>query len=284
MSVNTSANPLLKHFRQPAIYIKLPSQGKFWPSEALDMPFNEEIPVYPMTAKDEIILRTPDALLNGQGVVDVIQSCCPNIKDAWAMPSVDVDAVLIAIRIATYGTQMDMDLVCPHCQHEHSVALDLSTVLDKIKLPNYAEKLSFNGVNIKLHPQQYFSINRTNQIQYEEQRIINALNSEALDDDAKITEYSLHLTKIVDLNIEILVNSTEYIELEEDSTVVNDPAYIKEYFLNCDSSIVHQLQTFITKLNSDASIPPIDNSCPSCSKEYSLPMEFDYARFFANAS
>jgi hypothetical protein len=63
-----------------------------------------------MTTKDEITLKTPDALLNGQGVVNVIESCCPAIKDAWAMPSIDVDATLIAIRIASYGNQMDLRL------------------------------------------------------------------------------------------------------------------------------------------------------------------------------
>ena len=31
---------------------------------------------------DEITFKTPDALLNGQATVDVIQSCIPNIKDA----------------------------------------------------------------------------------------------------------------------------------------------------------------------------------------------------------
>ena len=81
MQINSS-NPLAKHFRQPALYIKLPSSGRFWPDGSIEIPLNGEIPVYPMTAKDEIMIRTPDALLNGAGTVSVIQSCCPNILDA----------------------------------------------------------------------------------------------------------------------------------------------------------------------------------------------------------
>ena len=96
-------NPLAKHFRQPAIYIQLTSQGKFWPENTLELPVTGKIPVYPMTARDEITLRTPDALINGTSVVEVVQSCCPNIKDAWEMPSIDVDSTLIAIRIASFG-------------------------------------------------------------------------------------------------------------------------------------------------------------------------------------
>ena len=55
------------------------------------MPENRELPVYPMTAIDEITYRTPDALFNGQAVVNVIHSCVPNIKNAWEIPGTDLD-------------------------------------------------------------------------------------------------------------------------------------------------------------------------------------------------
>ena len=55
-------NPLAKHFRQPAIYLQLPSGGKYWPDGSIDLPLNGQIPVYPMTTRDEISIRTPDAL------------------------------------------------------------------------------------------------------------------------------------------------------------------------------------------------------------------------------
>jgi hypothetical protein len=58
-----SANPLKAFFRQPAIYLKLPSDGAYWPEDAIEFPANRELPVYPMTAVDEITYRTPDALV-----------------------------------------------------------------------------------------------------------------------------------------------------------------------------------------------------------------------------
>ena len=112
------SNPLAGYFRHPAIYMRLPSKGRFWPDAALDLPANEELAVYPMTTKDEITLKTPDALLNGAGIVSVLQSCIPSVVDGWQTPSVDVDAMLIAIRIATYGHEMDFETVCPHCQED----------------------------------------------------------------------------------------------------------------------------------------------------------------------
>jgi hypothetical protein len=73
----------------------------------------KELPVFPMTAIDEITYRTPDALFNGQAVVNVIQSCIPDIRDAWKTPGADLNAILVAIRIASYGHDMDMTVKCP---------------------------------------------------------------------------------------------------------------------------------------------------------------------------
>lgn len=58
-------NPLQQYFRRPAIYIKLPSDGRYYSDGILSMPENHELPVYPMTAIDEITAKTPDALFNG---------------------------------------------------------------------------------------------------------------------------------------------------------------------------------------------------------------------------
>lgn len=282
MSVNT-ANPLAKHFRQPAIYIKLPSNGKFWPEDTLELPVNGTVAVYPMTAKDEIVLRTPDALLNGQGIIDVIQSCCPSIKNAWHMPSIDVDAVLIAIRIASYGSQMDMNVTCPACSHPHDIAVDLSYLLDNIKVPDYSKKSTIDNINIKLHPQHYFSVNNANQIRYEEQRILDALSDTSLAEDVRLAEYSKHLTRIVDLNLDILVNSVEYIETD-DNSIVSEPEFIKEFFQNCDTEIVHTLQDRLEEISKSAGLPDINSSCPECEKSYKIPLEFDYSNFFARRS
>ena len=61
-----SANPLKQYFRQPAIYLRLPTGGKYWPPGSIELTHNGEFSVYPMTAIDEITYRTPDALFNGQ--------------------------------------------------------------------------------------------------------------------------------------------------------------------------------------------------------------------------
>ena len=52
-----------------------------------------------MTAKDEMMFKTPDALLNGQATVDVIQSCIPAIN---GMPGKYLNELSrVAIRMTT---------------------------------------------------------------------------------------------------------------------------------------------------------------------------------------
>ena len=48
-----NANPLNKYFRQPAIYVSLPSKTDY-PTEVVTKSETGEIGIMPMTAKDEI--------------------------------------------------------------------------------------------------------------------------------------------------------------------------------------------------------------------------------------
>jgi hypothetical protein len=126
-------NPLTSFMRQPKIYIRLPSQGLYWPDDSLLMPPNDELPVFSMTTKDELVFKTPDALMNGQAVVDVIQSCIPNIKNAWATPNLDLDVLLIAIRIATYGEIMTITHSVPGINEKIDTDIDLRFLIDNIE-------------------------------------------------------------------------------------------------------------------------------------------------------
>ena len=118
--MSQSANPLKQFFRQPAIYMRLPSGGQFWPEGSLEMPPNRELAVYPMTAIDEISYRTPDALFNGAATVSVIQSCVPSIKNAWKIPSSDLNSILIAIEYALKKSKTINIAHCPRKSDENA--------------------------------------------------------------------------------------------------------------------------------------------------------------------
>ena len=140
--MNPQINPLRQFFRQPAIYIKLPSLGNHWPKDTLAMPDNGELPVLPMTAIDEITARTPDALFNGTAVTELIKSCVPCIKDPWSIPTIDLDAILIAIRAATNGNLLDIESTCPSCNESASYNVNLIGLLSKIVVDEYKNNVA----------------------------------------------------------------------------------------------------------------------------------------------
>lgn len=272
-------NPLVKHFRRPAIYFKLPSAGKFWQDGTLELPVTGEIPVYPMTTADEITLKTPDALINGTGIVNVIESCCPNIKDAWKMPSVDVDAVLIAIRIASYGQKMAISSTCPHCNEDHDYDVNLTGLISQATCPNFDILVEYDGLKIKLKPQQYFSVNKNNIASFEEQRILNLLNDSALSDEEKTDKVAQSMKNLLNASIQLLVNSTEYIEIE-DGQRVREVEFLTEFYKNSESRVTKEIESRLAEIAKEGALPLIDLGCAACGKEYQTPLEFDYARFF----
>ena len=157
----SSNNPLRQFFRQPSIYLKLPSNGQFWAPDSLELPENGEIPIYPMTAIDEISYRTPDALFNGQAVINVVQSCVPAIKDAGKIPSVDLNAILVAIRIASYGHSLDINTTCPECKNEDEFSVDLRMILDSLRCPDYSEQMDQGDLQVKFKPSSYEEQNKS---------------------------------------------------------------------------------------------------------------------------
>ena len=276
----TTNNPLSKHFRQPSLYIKLTSNGKFWKDDSLDLPANGEIPVYPMTAKDEIMLKTPDALLNGTSVVNVVQSCCPNIKDAWQMPSVDVDSTLIAIRIASYGQIMSITSKCPSCNEEHEYDVDLQNVLSQIKLPNYNESITTaDGLSIKFKPLTYEQVSKIGNMSFEEEKLIQSLLNTNVDDDVRKVQYQKHINNMIEMNNNNITNYTA--SITADGIEVSDPKFISEYYQNTDSSTIHQINEKIKEFAEQLAIKPVDTLCTSCQKEFKINIEFDYSSFFA---
>jgi len=272
-------NPLTNYFRRPSIYIKLPSNGRFWPPDALVKNETGEYPVYPMTAVDEISYRTPDALFNGQAVVDVIQSCVPNIKNAWAMPGMDLDTILIAIRIASYSHEMDVETSCPKCSESANYSLDLRNVLDNLKTPDYTRTIELADLSISLKPLNYKQISDSNIIQFEEQKMLQVVSNSDVGEDEKVKLLSEAFKKVGQLTIRALRQSIESIQTPE--TTVSDPKFIDEFLKNCDRSVFDKIRDTVTRLKTSSELKPLHVKCSSCGHEYDQQFTLDMTNFFA---
>jgi hypothetical protein len=277
-----SNNPLKQYFRQPAIYVRLPSQGKFYPPGTVNMPPTSELPVYPMTAIDEITYRTPDALFNGQATVNVLQSCVPDIKDVWSTPAMDIDTLLIAIRIASYGHDMDFGTKCPKCGHECEHTVDLRGVLDRMKTPDYNKSLNSGDVEIFFRPMTYKNINDNNALQYENQKLLQMLPDSEIPDTDKMSALGAALKRITDITVKALAQSIAVIKTPQ--ALVSESEYIDEFLKNCDRELFNRIRDLIIELKEQAEMPPMNLICPECKNEYKQAVTLDMSSFFVPAS
>lgn len=275
-------NPLSQYFRQPSIYIKLPSQGQNYPAGTLSMPANGELPVYPMTAIDEITYRTPDALFNGQATVNVIQSCLPNIKDAWAVPSIDLDTILIAIRIASYGHDMDFATSCPACNDTSERTIDLRTMLDALRSPDYASHITHGDLEIYFRPLNYKNLNDNSQLQFEQQKLLQVIPDSAVSDADKMTALTRAFKQLTEITVRSLSISITMIKTPQ--ALVSEQPFIEEFLKNCDRELFNQIRDHVLRLRELSELQPLKLQCTACNNKYEQALTLDMASFFAPAS
>lgn len=278
-------NPLSKYFRQPKIYVTLPSGGKYYPEGSIELTDNNEYPVFAMTAKDEMTIKTPDALLNGQATVDVIQSCIPNIKNAWMVPSLDLDAMLIAIRIATYGEEMDITTKTPVTGEEKDYAIDLKIMLDQVSNHEFNNVLVYDDLTINMRPLTYKEFTEVNLKTFEEQRIFALVEDSSIDDGEKLARFSQSFAKLTDLTFGSVAKAIESIVVGDQEVTNRD--HISEFISNADKSLFEAIQGHLTSERSkfelkplviDATDEEIKQGVPT---SYEVPVTFDSSNFFA---
>ena len=279
-------NPLQKHFRQPKIYLKLPSQGRWYPNGAIDLPENGEIPIYSMTAKDELTFKTPDALLNGQSVVDVIQSCAPNIKNAWAVPSVDLDCLLVAIRMATFGEKLEVNVNIPNTEIQKTYEVDCKLLIDRYINAKFQDVMHIDGFTVTLKPISYKVFTQMAIKTFEEQRLLSTVNNEDIDSGQKLERFNKSFQVLTDINVQIMKDAIVSIRWQNEEEVTN-PTHIAEFIDSADAKVFNGVKKHIDENKKQFQVQPMQVNATDeeikagAPKQFDVPISFDQANFFA---
>ena len=237
---NKKSNPLAGYYRAPKLYTEIPTGGKYYDENVIEWPETNELPVFPMTAKDEMIMKNPDALLNGEAVAQVIHSCVPCVIDARKMISNDVDTLLIAIQGATYGDEIKVSGKCPKCEHDNEGAASVQDCMDN--MITVREEYSFktdNGLTINVKPFLYESTIKAGLANFKTTRSLQALQ-EVKDELEQLKAFNENFMDIAGLNFELIVDSVNYVSgvtPDNEEFIVNDIVTIREFLENCEASV-----------------------------------------------
>ena len=280
-----NTNPLNKYFRQSAVYISLPTGGNYAPT-VLEKSQTGEIGVMPMTARDEIKFKTPDALMNGQGVVDVVESCIPQIKDAWQISNYDLDTILIAIRIATYGETMDINFNVPITNEQLSHTVNLPALLEQIKSQEIVNEMVLKGgLKIHVRPLTYKDMTKASIKTFQQQKMYTAVQDSKLSNEEKVKRFDESFKALTDLSASILLKNISKI-VTPDGAEVSDPAQIKEFIDNANATLINELSDELTKIRLQGSVKPLQLKATEeqikkgVPVSYEVPITFDTANFF----
>ena len=202
-----NSNPLNKYFRQPAIYVSLPTGGNY-PPHVVTPSKTGEFGIMPMTAKDEIRFKTPDALMKCEVVVDVIHSCVPDIKDAWQISNYDLDSILIAIRIATYGETMNISFTVPGTTEKVDHSLNLPALLDDIKKTTVKNEITLkDGLRIAVRPLTYKDMTSTALQTFTQQKLYSTVQNADMAPEEKVKRFNESFKSLTELSHTILLKN-----------------------------------------------------------------------------
>ena len=280
---------LEKYYRQPQLHISLPSKGKWWPPGSIEFSANNELPVMPMTAKDEIAMKQPDALMNGQATVDVVQSCIPGIKNAWLIPSIDIDAILLGIRIATYGDTMEIATKVPSTNEENTVQVNLVQTMEMIQNPKIIDTITTtNGLVITIKPANYKQNTAVQMEVYEEQRMVKNITSSDMTESKKIEEFQKVFLKLSSNTVDRLASSIVSIQTPDET--VTDAVSITKFIANIDTKTANEIKAAVEALQTVGNVPAIDVATTEdmqtrgAPKTYKTQITMDNSNFFVSGS
>lgn len=260
-----SNNPLKNYFRKPVLTVKLPSKGQGYKTGTIELPESGELPIYPMTAIDEINARTPENLTNGKVLINLITSCVPNIKDPWEIPSIDLDTILLGIRIATSGKTLGIESSCPSCEQLNNHTIELFDIIKGIGNGNYDDPLNMNGLSIKFKPLNYRQIINANEIQQTIQKKIEKL--ELLETDEERVSLSAEIVRELNhVSVLLVGESIEYVKTPD--SIVFEKEFIQEFLENCDKESFDKIKDRNIELRTETEIKPLQLKCTHCSHEY----------------
>lgn len=280
MEQNTQQNPLKQYFRQIKFYIKLPSGTHYYSKEMVDFNANGEIGVLPMTGKDELALKNPDGLLNGESLVEVINSCVPSVKNVRNLLSNDIDALITAIKYATFDNNIETNLNCPSCSHTNSFKLDIGYALDNMSFLENEYPINLDsGITVFVRPYAFPEVLKGLHAQFERSKIERTIENGNITDAERLNIFAKAFKDLSTLTFELLLNTVIKVVDEGNNVDVTNREHISEFLFNIDKTSIDKIANTVTEINTIGIKKSFTAKCEKCNHEWESEIDFNPVNF-----
>lgn len=290
---------LNKYYRVPKISVNLPSNGKFYKDGEITFGMDGSLPVRGMTAKDELMLKSPDALLNGECLVHIIRSCVPEIKNPKKLLAPDVEAILLGIFFASYGPNLDFKATCPKCEKDSEFKVSIRNILDRMDQIPFPASIDLDlGVvedvptTFKVHVKPYtFETNTKHQLAvFEQSKMLQVLANEDIEDDKKLESFNRCFEKIVQMKFDNVVTCIDHIDViesvngEDSIKTIYNAEELSNFVFNAEKSLVDPIVEKVDSLNVTGINNDFEAECTHCQNVWTAKVEFNPVNFFVSGS
>lgn len=259
--VQPPVNPLLEKVRIPGETFRLPSGGTLYKDgELASSVKNGEVHVYPLTALDEIVLKTPDKLLNGDAIQEVFSRCIPSILKPMRLFTKDVDYLMVCLRKVTFGADIELEYThsCKDAK-KHSYMFSINNYLQRAKTLEHIDPTSYNftvgdGQKVVIKPLRFADYIRASQI-----------------DESKLSTPE-------QIRDSITASLIDVIESVDGTT---ERHFIAEWLNVIPSPWIHEISQYLDKASDWGVVFEAQMVCKDCEEEFTAATPINPLSFFS---
>jgi hypothetical protein len=124
--------------------------------------------------------------------------------------------------------------------------------------------------------------NKSNQEQFDEQRMIQSVTESDLPETEKLKRLNDAMRRITELTVDALKYSIAGIRTP--GAIVTETEHIQEFLVNCDRKLFNLIRDHVINLRKVSELTPLDITCDNCKHEYKQTVTLDMTSFFGPAS
>jgi hypothetical protein len=200
------------------------------------------------------------------------------------MPSIDLDAALIGIRIATYGDKLDLTTKIPGIEEEREFSVDCRSLLNKLVTSDFDDTFKFDNMTVKIRPLNYREFTTSSIKTFEEQRIFALVNDDKMSEEEKLAKFNQSFKKLTELTVDTIGKTI--VSITVDDVTVSDRAHIQEFLANSEKGFYSAIIEHIDAQRDKFTLEPLKVECSDedvergAPERFEVPITFDQSNFF----